>query len=119
VCNATSAPPSSWSWYEKFHNIFKKTPKMICAVGGISHDQVRRFFTSHNNFVTRNKLCNCSGLLTLELKFFNICHLFFKDPKTFSIITLTKLMLLSYLFGLHNLNYDISIFFVNKYIKDM
>jgi len=38
------------------------------------------------------------ALLTLELKFFNIYHLFFKDPKIFSIITLAKFMLLSYFF---------------------
>jgi hypothetical protein len=35
TCNAIGVPPSSWSWYEKFHNIFKITPKMTCAIGGI------------------------------------------------------------------------------------
>jgi len=35
VCNAIGAPPSSWSWYEKFHNILEGTPKMIGEVGGI------------------------------------------------------------------------------------
>jgi hypothetical protein len=35
ACNATSAPPSSWSWYENFNNILGRTPKMTSAVGGI------------------------------------------------------------------------------------
>jgi len=38
------------------------------------------------------------ALLILELKIFNICHLFFKDPKDFSTITLAKFMLLLILF---------------------
>jgi len=35
VCYAIGAPPSSWSWYEKFHSILGETPKMIGAIGGI------------------------------------------------------------------------------------
>jgi hypothetical protein len=37
-------------------------------------------------------------LLILELKKFTICHLFFKDPKKISTITLAKFMLLLILF---------------------
>jgi hypothetical protein len=36
ACNATGAPPSSWSWYEKFHSILGRIPKRIGVVGGIS-----------------------------------------------------------------------------------
>jgi hypothetical protein len=35
ACNAIGAPLSSWSWYEKFHNILGGTQKMISVVGGI------------------------------------------------------------------------------------
>jgi hypothetical protein len=35
ACNAIGIPLSSWSWYEKFHNILGGTPKMIGVVGGI------------------------------------------------------------------------------------
>jgi hypothetical protein len=38
TCNATSAPPPSWTWYEKLHSILGGTPKMTSAIGGI--DQV-------------------------------------------------------------------------------
>ncbi len=35
MCNATSAPPASSSWYEKFHNILGGTPKLTSVVCGI------------------------------------------------------------------------------------
>jgi hypothetical protein len=35
VFNVACAPPSSWSWYEKFHNILGRTPKMTIEVGDI------------------------------------------------------------------------------------
>jgi hypothetical protein len=35
ACNATCDPPSSWSWYEKFHSILRGTPKMIVVVTSI------------------------------------------------------------------------------------
>jgi len=35
ACNAIGVPFSSWSWYEKFHNILRRTPKMTSAIGGI------------------------------------------------------------------------------------
>jgi hypothetical protein len=35
TCNATCAPPSSWTWYEKLHSILGGTLKMTSAVGGI------------------------------------------------------------------------------------
>jgi hypothetical protein len=35
ACNAIGALLSSRSWYEKFHNNFGGTPKMIGAIGGI------------------------------------------------------------------------------------
>jgi hypothetical protein len=37
ACNAISAPPSSRSGYERFHNILGGTPKLTSAVGGIDH----------------------------------------------------------------------------------
>jgi hypothetical protein len=35
TCNATSAPPPSWTWYEKLHSILGGTPKMKNAIGDI------------------------------------------------------------------------------------
>jgi hypothetical protein len=35
ACNITSAPPSSWSWYEHFHSILGGTKKMNGAIGSI------------------------------------------------------------------------------------
>jgi len=35
ACNAIGVLLSSWSWYEKFHNILGRTPKMTSAIGGI------------------------------------------------------------------------------------
>jgi hypothetical protein len=35
LCNAIGDPPSSWSWYEKFHIILRGTPKMIVVISSI------------------------------------------------------------------------------------
>jgi hypothetical protein len=32
ACNAIGVLLSSWSWYEKFHNILGRTPKMTSAI---------------------------------------------------------------------------------------
>jgi hypothetical protein len=60
TCNAIGAPPSSWSWYEKFHSIFGGTPKMIGAVGGIDqgsclpHPQVVNL-DDHSNSIPKTQ----------------------------------------------------------------
>ncbi len=58
TCNATNDPPSFWSWYEKFHNILRRTPKMTSAIGGIDqtshlpHPQVVNL-DDHLNFIPK------------------------------------------------------------------
>ncbi len=47
ICNATGVPSSSWSWFEKFHNILGGTPKMIIEVGGIDQG----FYLLHHQVV--------------------------------------------------------------------
>jgi hypothetical protein len=59
TCNATCALPS-WSWYEKFHNILRKTLKMTGAIGGIDqgsrllHLQVVNL-DDHPNFIPKTQ----------------------------------------------------------------
>jgi hypothetical protein len=59
TCNATCAPPSSWTWYEKLHNILGGTPKMTNAVGGIDqgshlpHPQMVNL-DDHFNYILKN-----------------------------------------------------------------
>ncbi len=61
VCNATSAPPSFWSWYEKFCSILGGTPKMTSVVGDIyqgfhlPHPQVINL-DDHFNFIAETQL---------------------------------------------------------------
>jgi hypothetical protein len=61
VCNATSAPPSFWSWYEKFWSILGRTPKMTGVVGDIyqgfclPHPQVINL-DDHFNFIPETQL---------------------------------------------------------------
>jgi hypothetical protein len=58
ACNATGVPSSSWSWYEKFHNILRGTPKVTSVVGGINqgfrlpHPQVVNF-DDHPNSIPK------------------------------------------------------------------
>jgi hypothetical protein len=58
--NATSASPSSWSWYEKFHNILERTLKMTSVDGGIDqgfhlpHLQVVNL-DDHSNFIPKTQ----------------------------------------------------------------
>jgi hypothetical protein len=47
---------------------------------------------------TQKAMAITRALLTLELKFLNVYHLFFKDPKATSIIILAKFMILLYFF---------------------
>jgi len=60
VCNAIGAIPSSWSWYEKFHNILRRTPKMTGSVGGIDqssclpHPQMVNL-NDHPNFIPKTQ----------------------------------------------------------------
>jgi hypothetical protein len=60
TCNAIGVPPSPWTWYEKFHNVFKKTPKLTGVVGGIDqssclpHPQVVNL-DDHPNFIPKTQ----------------------------------------------------------------
>jgi hypothetical protein len=66
ACNAIGAPLSSWSWYEKFHNIFERTPKIIGVVGGIDQGSCLPYLQVVNLDDHSNSISKTQSLQSLK-----------------------------------------------------